>query len=112
MTFLITKCTNKGTSQQCVIIMERVPVELATALTPLTMAVSATSALHYPTIPLHHTNFISILYNHRCIFRPNTGYSSGWPSCCNDPGGDVMNCPIEQPPCESDGKVAACGECR
>ena len=27
-------------------------------------------------------------------------YSSGWPACCNEPGGDFYNCPQEQPDCD------------
>ena len=30
---------------------------------------------------------------------PATWSNSGWPKCCDAPGGDVMNCPIEQPTC-------------
>lgn len=36
-------------------------------------------------------------------------YTSGWPSCCNEPGGDVMNCPVEKPPCDGDGEEVATG---
>lgn len=29
-------------------------------------------------------------------------YKGGWPDCCVGIGGDVMNCPREQPPCDGD----------
>ena len=40
------------------------------------------------------------------LSNPNTGYKSGRPSCCGEPGGDVMNCPIGEPPCDTDLKAA------
>lgn len=30
----------------------------------------------------------------------STWSSGGWPLCCNQPGGDVMNCPKQQPRCK------------
>jgi len=33
-------------------------------------------------------------------------YHMGWPGCCDAPGGDIMNCPIERPPCKSDAATA------
>ena len=41
---------------------------------------------------------------------PKTWSNTGYPKCCDEPGGDVMNCPIEQPPCnakESSGSAAS-----
>ena len=42
--------------------------------------------------------------------NPATWSNMGYPKCCDEPGGDVINCPIEQPPCnaeESSGGAAS-----
>lgn len=33
---------------------------------------------------------------------PSTYSNMGWPLCCDEPGGAEMNCPVEQPQCNSD----------
>lgn len=33
---------------------------------------------------------------------PATWSNGGYPKCCGAPGGDVINCPIEQPPCNAE----------
>ena len=35
----------------------------------------------------------------------NIGYKSGWPACCHQPGGDIMNCPKDKPSCETDSET-------
>lgn len=43
-----------------------------------------------------------------CTNAPdNDCYSDGWPSCCSAPGGDIMNCPIDQPDCETNEEATA-----
>ena len=49
------------------------------------------------------TSYCSYAPEYGC--DPATWSNSGWPKCCHEDGGDIMNCPIEQPACNPEDTI-------